>query len=204
MKAAVREPRFHLQPAWVLAAACAACPSAWSQAIDSAPADMVAAAGASDGAARLQVSATRFPRIEGLDSATSGTRLDLTMLPPRRSAVGVAFGMSGFEPPPAIAGQPAAASLNFDLGVHWRHTTDANYQVDLTAWRRMNTQPDAYTMIQQRLPSAYVARVELNLNGQRRGLVADRGFLGLQLESGARIGLRRKDGGTMVYYRVRF
>ena len=36
------------------------------------------------------------------------------------------------------------------------------------------------------------------------GLVADRGFVGLQLESGARITVRRSGGKPMIYYRTKF
>ena len=36
------------------------------------------------------------------------------------------------------------------------------------------------------------------------GLVAERGFLGLQLESGARITVRRSGGKPMLYYRSKF
>jgi hypothetical protein len=34
--------------------------------------------------------------------------------------------------------------------------------------------------------------------------VADRGFIGFQLESGARVTLRRSGGKPMIYYRTRF
>ena len=188
---------------WAAIAACAACPCAWAQA-DSAPIDMLAAAPEAL-PARLEVSTLRLPRLDGLDPGSSGPRLNLSLLPPRRSGLGLAVGMGGFAPPPGVAGQPTPASMNLDVGLHWRHTTDDNYQVDVTAWRRINPQPDAYSLVQLRQPTTYVARVELNLNSARRkGLVADRGFLGLQLENSARISLRRKNGGTMLYYRLKF
>lgn len=51
----------------------------------------------------------------------------------------------------------------------------------------------------------YGARIEMKLVPARAsGLVADYGFIGLQLESGARITLRKKDGKPTVVYRVKF
>jgi hypothetical protein len=39
---------------------------------------------------------------------------------------------------------------------------------------------------------------------QKSGFVADHGFVGLQLESGARVTLRRSGGKPMIYYRTKF
>ncbi|MBC5766604.1 hypothetical protein [Ramlibacter albus] len=188
-----------------LAAACAACQTALAQQADPvmASVETAALAARSESLPRIEVTRSAFPRLEGLDSGTSGPRLDLTVIPPRRS-FGLALGMSGFQPQMPLAGQPTP-SLNFDVGLTWRHTTDSNYQVDFTAWRRVPSQPDAMTLVQQRQMPTYMARVELNLSGgNRSGLVADKGFLGVQLENGARISLKRKDGGAMVYYRKKF
>jgi hypothetical protein len=46
----------------------------------------------------------------------------------------------------------------------------------------------------------------LNLakSSTKAGLAADLGFIGLQLEGGARISIKRKHGGPMVYYRTSF
>ena len=72
------------------------------------------------------------------------------------------------------------------------------------AWRRMNTDDDAYSLIQQRQP-VYGARVEMNLAGGRKsGIATGVGFIGVQLESGARISVKRKDGRPMIYYRTSF
>jgi hypothetical protein len=80
---------------------------------------------------------------------------------------------------------------------------DSNYRVDVVAWRRV-TQPDALTLVQAR-QSNYGARVEMRLSpSAKRGLVADRGFVGLQLESGARVTLRKTFAAPMVYYRNNF
>jgi hypothetical protein len=154
--------------------------------------------------ARLEISATALPRLDGVDAA--GPRVDLTLLAPRRSAVGLALGMSGVFAPPHLtgAGLAPAPQPALDVGLHWRHTLDSNQRIDITAWRRMAPQPDAYTLAQGREPT-YGARVELNLSPQRKpGLVADRGFLGLQLEGGGRVTVKRKDGRPMIYYRTRF
>jgi hypothetical protein len=210
-KAAVRECGVSFRLAAVTVVACAAAQGAWAQAVEVAAADLALTAGATAALRgdqppqpRLEVTKMTLPRLEGLDSATSGPRLDMTLLPPRKS-FGLAVGMSGFQPAPAALGPNNAPATNFDVGMHWRHGGEGNYQVDVTAWRRMTQQVDAYTMIQQRQEPTYMARVELNLSGkQSSGLVADRGFLGLQLESGARITLRRKNGGAMLYYRAKF
>jgi hypothetical protein len=164
----------------------------------------VAAIKRSDLPPRVQVTQTQLPRLDGLDSNTSGPRLDMTVLPRRLTGFGLALGMSGFQPPQAALGPSTSPSTNFDVGVHWRHTTDSNYQVDVAAWRRMTPQPDAYTLIQQRQAPTYMARVELNLSGKGSGLMAERGFIGMQLEGGARVTLGRKNGGTMLYYRTKF
>jgi hypothetical protein len=74
---------------------------------------------------------------------------------------------------------------------------------DVAAWRRLMP-PDTLTLVQMRQPS-YGARFEMQIGSTpTTGFVADRGFLGLQLESGARVTLRRSEGKPMVYYRTRF
>ena len=97
----------------------------------------------------------------------------------------------------------AAGPQQLDLGVQWRQPVLHDRHVDITAWRRMTSEPDALTLIRQRDP-VYGARVEVNLQGRKRGLVADRRFIGLQLDSCARITLRRKDGNPVLYYRSQF
>lgn len=156
--------------------------------------------------ARLEISTFALPRIDGLDGGFASQRVDVTLLPPRRTAMGLAMGMSGIFAlaNPTGAGLAPTPQLALDVGLRWRHTLDSNQRIDITAWRRVTPQPDAYTLVQARQPT-YGARVELNLNSARRsGLVADRGFLGLQLESGGRFTVRRKDGRPMIYYRTRF
>ena len=187
------------------AAACAFCHAAVAQQgeLGVASADTAALAMRSASLPRIEVTSSTLPRLEGLDSTTSGPRPDLTVLPPRRS-LGLALGMSGFQPPQPLVGQPVP-SVNFDVGLTYRHVTEGNYQVDFTAWRRVPTQPDAMTLVQQHMQPTYVARVELNLRpGRSSGFLADRGFLGVQLDNGARLSLKRKNGGAMLYYRKQF
>ena len=153
---------------------------------------------------QLEVTATTLPRFDSVDSANSSTRLDMTWLPPRRSALGLSLGMTtpdglGLTPFAPRNGQ----TQSVDLGLHWRYTLDSNYRVDVTAWRRL-VPADALTMVQTREPQ-YGARVEMQLSGgSKRGLVADHRFLGLQLESGARVTLKRSGGKPMIYYRSKF
>jgi hypothetical protein len=156
--------------------------------------------------ARLEVSASPPPRPEVLDAA-AGRRIDLTLLPPARSAVGLAVGMSNFGSSPALtgAGLTPFAQPSVDVGVRWRHTLESNHRIDFTAWRRL-PQSEVPLLAQER-QATYGARVELNLNPASPGkadLDSARHFVGMQLDNGARISIRRKHGGPMVYYRVKF
>lgn len=118
---------------------------------------------------------------------------------------------AGLESRPRLSltlGTPVAAAWSGgsrprDLGIQWRQPVMNDRHVDVTAWRRMAPEPDALTLIHQREP-VYGARVEMNLQGRKRGLVADKRFLGLQLDNGTRITLRRKDGNPTLYYRSQF
>lgn len=154
---------------------------------------------------QLEVTASSLPRFDSADGATRDSRLDMTWLPPRRSALGLSLGMGSAEPAalPGFAPRNGSATA-VDLGLHWRYTLDGDYRVDVTAWRRM-VPPDALTLVQTREPS-YGARVEMRIgrSAPRNGLVAERGFVGLQLESGARVTLKRSGGKPMVYYRSKF
>jgi len=153
---------------------------------------------------KMEVSASSLPRFDNTDGSNRASRIDMTWLPPRRSALGLSFGMTSmdgagaFYPASAFAG----ATSSVDLGLHWRYTVDGNYRIDVTAWRRL-APPDALTLVQMRQPS-YGARVEMQIAPVKSGFVADRGFIGFQLESGARVTLRRSAGKPMIYYRTRF
>jgi len=154
---------------------------------------------------QLEVSASSLPRFENIDGSNRTSRIDMTWLPPRRTALGLSLGMGTVDDSTLPQFGPRNGSpTTLDLGVRWRHTLDGNYRIDVTAWRRLMP-PDALTLVQTREPS-YGARVEMSLGGglPKSGLVADRGFVGLQLESGARVTLKRSGGKPMIYYRTKF
>jgi hypothetical protein len=153
---------------------------------------------------QMELSTSTLPRFSNTDGATGSSRIDMTLLPPRRSALGFAIGMSrpgtssiaGFAP-------YAPAGTAVDLGLHWRYTLDSNYRLDVTAWRRAPP-ADAMSLIQSREPT-YGARVEMRMSSATsKGLVADKGFLGFQMENGARLTVKRSRGKPMLYYRNTF
>ncbi len=152
-----------------------------------------------------EVSATSLPRFDSEAGTSRSTRIDMTWLPPRRSALGLSLGMTstdglGLGVPAALTG----TGQSLDVGLHWRYTVDTNYRIDVRAWRRM-TPVDAASLVQLREPS-YGARVEMRIGRAptQPGFVAERGFIGFQLESGARITIRRSGGNHMFYYRTKF
>jgi hypothetical protein len=151
---------------------------------------------------QLEFSSASFPRYDNTDGSNRSSRLDVTWLPPRRSALGLSLGMTSPQGYSFSAGGPTAGP-GVDVALRWRYTLDTNYRVDVTAWRRLMP-TDALTLVQMHEPT-YGARVEMQIGSTpKNGFVADRGFLGLQLESGARVTLRRSGGRPMLYYRTRF
>jgi len=153
---------------------------------------------------QLELSASSLPRFDSTDGSTRTSRIDMTWMPPRRSALGLLLGMTTTERPSFSAAGPYFGTAPIvDLGLRWRYTLDSNYRIDVAAWRRL-VPPDTLTLVQTREPS-YGARLEMQIGSSpAAGFVADRGFLGLQLESGARVTLRRSEGKPMVYYRTKF
>ena len=118
------------------------------------------------------------------ESQPSRPSLSLALVPPLPSSIG-----------------PYAGN---DIGVQWR--SSGAYPVDITAWRRLpgpNPAPDALSLVQNRQP-LYGARVEMKLPAARSGFVTDLKAIGLQLDNGAKIMLRRKDGNPTLYYRQQF
>ena len=156
------------------------------------------------GRLQLELSSSSLPRFDNTDGATRSSRIDMTWLPPRRSALGLSLGMTSMEGPALSAGAAyVGAAPSVDLGLHWRYTLDSNYRIDVRAWRRLMP-ADTLTLVQMREPS-YGARFEMQIGSiPSSGFVADRGFIGLQLESGARVTLRRSGGKPMIYYRTKF
>ena len=172
--------------------------SAWAQ-------DEAASATATAQILIPEVSATSLPRFEP-DGGTRTSRVDMTWLPVQRSALGLSLGMTSIDG--LGLGLPANLGnigQSLDVGLHWRYTPDGNYRIDVTAWRRVTPQ-DAASLIYLREPSTYGARVEMRIGRApvESGFVAQRGFVGFQLESGARIMVRRSGGKPMLYYRSNF
>ncbi len=152
---------------------------------------------------RLELSAYSLPRF---DTADRSNRVDLTWLGAPAPGLGLAMGMSlGMAHPtsPGYAVGSAYLRPSVDLGFHWRYTLDRQYRIDFTAWHRV-APADAIDLVQSREPS-YGARVELGIGSlPTNRFVADRGFLGLQLDGGDRITVRRSGGKPMFYYRTTF
>ncbi len=153
---------------------------------------------------QLEVSASSLPRFDNIDGSTRASRIDMSWLPPRRSALGLLLGMTDRTGSALSTGGPyPGATPGVDLGFHWRYTLDSQHRIDITAWHRMGA-TDAIDLVQTHQP-AYGARVEMRLGSlPRSGFVADRGFLGVQLHGGARITVRRSAGRPMLYYRTGF
>jgi hypothetical protein len=183
--------------AWALLT-CVACPDLHAQDTEPFPAEiLMAEARADQPSLRLQVRTSALPRLEAQDSGFQAPRIDLS-LTPARGRVGAVVGMSGFSSGPQTLGLQAPRT-SIDLGLRW-----SQRHIDVTAWRRMTPADDAYSLAQMREP-VYGARVEMNLAPARRsGFALDKGFIGMQLESGARISVKRKDGKPMIYYRTAF
>lgn len=184
-------------------AACTLSPGGWAQDLAQKSAELMAAEARTPPSVRLQVDASTLPRLDPQDTGFQAPRLDVSLFPDRRSGLGAMVGMTGVASRPGL--QPVAAGAarpGLDLGVRWTHALN-RARIDITAWRRMNSEDDAYTLIQQQQP-LYGARVEMNLGGGRNPFALERGFVGLQLESGAKISVKRRFGGPMFYYRTAF
>lgn len=167
-----------------------------------APLALDSSAAPTPGRSRLELSSSTVPLFENADGATQSSRVDLTWMPPRSPSLGLALALTSVGGP-GLRAPTGAPPTAIDLGVHWRPALDSQYRFDVTAWRRV-TPADAISLVQNREPS-YGARLEMQIrSAPSAGLVAARGFLGFQLESGARITLRRSGGRPMVYYRTSF
>ncbi len=199
-----------VQPSSGLAASCAAfsagllafsiAAGAAAQELPPVPTDLADATPAG-ARSRIELAISSQPLFENIDGASHSSRVDMIWLPPRRPNLGLALGLTSKEGQGLRLAGGAATAV--DLGVHWRTMPDSQYRIDVTAWRRM-TPPDAATLVHER-QGTYGARFEMQVKSlPSRRLVADRGFLGLQLESGARITVKRRHGGPMIYYRAKF
>jgi hypothetical protein len=181
----------------------AACPLGWAQeVVASAMQDRALVETRSVQGPRLEVNSSTLPRLDAQDSGFQAPRVDLAFSPQNRG-LGVVLGMGNIGLRSAIQPNNFSGQPSVDLGLRWRQVVYSN-QIDVTAWRRMNTDQDAYNLIQLRQPM-YGARVEMKLgDGGKSFINAAGGFLGFQLESGAKISVKRKDGRPMIYYRTAF
>jgi hypothetical protein len=182
-------------------AACAASAAIHAQAL-SADDVLVAQARTDQQPLRMEIRSSAVPRLDGQDSGFQAPRVDISFATPDGRGLSPLFGLGGVGPAPnSPAGQAQRPFLDF--GVRLTHALH-NQRVDITAWRRINAPDDAYTLAVTRQP-LYGARLELDLApASKSGFALDHGFIGMQLEGGARITIKRKDGHPMVYYRTAF
>lgn len=140
-------------------------------------------------------------QVEGFSSSQ---RVDITLMPEATSSVGIALGVRGMPQSPA-PGLASGAPPTVDVGLHWRHTLDSSRRIGVTAFRTLPQASSDPIALADRGP-AYGARVELDLNKGKpeKAAFADKGLVGVQLDNGGRISLRRKHGGPMIYYRNTF
>lgn len=109
------------------------------------------------------------------------------------------FSLSALEPLAGTATLPGSV----DIGLQWRQPLSSHQYVDITAWRRVAPAPDALSLIQQQ-DTVYGARVEMKLTSPSlKRFISDK-FIGMQLDSGARIGVKRTNGNPTIYYRNQF
>ncbi|HSW20456.1 MAG TPA: hypothetical protein VLJ86_24750 [Ramlibacter sp.] len=103
--------------------------------------------------------------------------------------------------PLAPTGQPAA----LDLAVRWQSPSSMGHKVDVLAWRRLTPVPTgAAPGLEDAGSPEYGARIEMLIASARARPANDAIFLGMKLDNGGRIMLRRKNGNPTVYYRVQF
>lgn len=181
----------------------AACPLASAQ--DAAlPPEGVMLAQVNPAPVRVQVQTSTLPRLDAQDGGFQGPRVDVSLFPANARGLGAVIGVSGFSAnqPQPIGLAPRGTSVDF--GLRWTHKLQSQHQIDVTAWRRMNTDDDALSLIQNREP-VYGARVEMKIKPAKVSFLGlEKAFLGFQLESGAKISIKRKDGRPMIYYRTTF
>lgn len=99
---------------------------------------------------------------------------------------------------------PAAnAPPSLDLVVRWRPPRTGGVQLDVAAWHRTGS-PGAQEWAPGAEPARYGARIEMLIASARPRPFKDYAFLGLRLDNGARIMLKRTNGNPTLYYRVQF
>ena len=124
--------------------------------------------------------------------------------PDKPSSVGLTLGVL------SAGGAEASrsAALAYDLGLRWRTRLEPRVHLDVQAWTRNPQQPawpDAMGLIWSREPASVGTRVEVQWKASRTGgLVPEFGAIGVQLQGNAKLLLRARHGGPMVYYRAKF
>jgi hypothetical protein len=157
---------------------------------------------------QLEISTAALPHFDAASGPARSSRMDFTLMPEQksRSSIGIAFGVTSVATPPGAFGAGAVPLPLVDFGVHWRYTFDSSYRFDVTAYRRVPN-ADAISLIESHDPS-YGARIEMGFGSRTaakgKGFVADRGFVGFQLEGGGRVTFKRTGGVPMLYYRNTF
>ena len=153
----------------------------------------------------IEISTSNLPRFDHFDGSNrTQLRLDMALLSPGRSSFGVTMGVSGLSQSRNAFQGGATDGLNgVNLGLQWRYVLGDTRRVDIAAWREMGRPNDALAMIQSR-DGNYGARVEMKLAGSGSTLVTERGFIGMRLNGGGRITVKRSMGQPMVYYRNQF
>lgn len=169
------------------------------------PQPLTASSGAIATSPVIEINASNLPRFDNTNGSNrTQHRLDMALLSPGRSAFGVTMGVTGLSLSRyGIGGASANRLPGANLGLQWRYVLQDKRRIDIAAWREVGRANDALALVQSR-DAGYGARVEMQLAGSRTHFVAGRGFVGLQLDGGARITLRRSAGKPMVYYRTRF
>lgn len=151
---------------------------------------------------RMQVQTSAVPRIDTQEAGFQAPRVDVSVGAANASGKGVGAVLGLSSPPSATAAAATPQGLQprtaVDMGL--RYTQG---QVDVTGWRRMNAAEGAQAVVDPMEP-VYGARVEMNLGSRKGPFAFEKGFLGLQMEGGGRITVKRKNGGAMVYYRNNF
>src|SRR3954451_1086379 len=94
--------------------------------------DAVVVAAADIPRPQFDVSASTLPRFDNVDANTRTNRIDMRLLSPGRSGVGLAFGMNNAAGAPQNVIATLAPARSVDLGVHWRYTFDSSYRFDVT------------------------------------------------------------------------
>lgn len=126
------------------------------------------------------------------------------LTPDRPASLGLTLGVLT----PGTEGRSPNVPLAYDLGIRLRSRLEQRVHLDLHAWARSSqsaSSHDAVAMVWSREPTSAGTRVEVQWKASRTsGLVPEFGAIGVQLQGDARLLLRARHGGPMVYYRTKF